>query len=242
MFQHVGRVLAGFVILDGPLVAMAWCFPPSIPAPLRHAAIAAWGIGGSILVQRWLFDASWRSAIRRLGIQSPRGGAIRLALVATSPLWLVAPSYAWATDSTLGLSPDLYGLLTGVILVNGLAEELVLRGFAFGRLREVLPFGRAAALSASLFAAQHLYLLAVLGSVAGAAAVVFAAIVAFPLAALFERGRSVWAPAAMHAAINCAGGLFVLPGDATTRVALLHMAAATAIALVVLRIARRYTA
>ncbi len=234
------KVLLGFVILDVPLVLMAWFLPLTMPPLLRQGLIAVWGVFGSLFVEMWLFNHTIPQALRQLGYGRPVWRAVWLALLITLPLWFTAPGYALITGETLTLNPNLFTLITGVVLINGLAEETVLRGFTFGHLREAMPFGRAATISALLFAAQHLYLIAIMGSVAGIAAVIFAAVVSYPMAYLFERGgRTIWAPAVMHAIVNGAGGLFVLSGDGSTVVILIHMAVAMIMSGVCMLIAYR---
>ena len=234
------KVLLGFVILDVPLVLMAWFLPPTLPPLLRHGMIAAWGLVGALVVEMVLFQHTPAQALRQLGYGRPRSGAIRLALLLTLPLWFTAPAYAWVTGTTLTLNPDLFALITSVVLINGLAEETIVRGFTFGHLREVKSFREAATISALLFAAQHLYLIFILGPVAGVAGIVFAAVVSYPMAYLFERGgRTLWGPGVMHAIVNGAGGLFVLAGDGSTAVILIHMAVAMVMSGICMVIAYR---
>lgn len=75
---------------------------------------------------------------------------------------------------------------------QGVVEEVVCRGFVFRRLRVGRSFGRAATLSAVVFAVVHVSNLVkgvspeILVGVAISTA--FAFVLAFPLASLFERG------------------------------------------------------
>jgi hypothetical protein len=111
-----------------------------------------------------------------------------------------------------------------VFLVNGLAEEVIHRAFIFGHLRQTRPFRMAAAISAVVFAAQHAYLLFIVGVVAGTVSMLLALIVAFPLAFLYERGgRSLGAPAILHTSSNAPMMLFTIP-DGPGPVTVAHMA------------------
>jgi membrane protease YdiL (CAAX protease family) len=66
-----------------------------------------------------------------------------------------------------------------IILVNGFAEEIMMRGFVFRHLRTGRPFWRAAALSTTYFAAYHSPLILTQGVVVGSIAVVIAIQIGF---------------------------------------------------------------
>jgi hypothetical protein len=95
----------------------------------------------------------------------------------------------------------------------------------FGGLRRDRSFAAAAALSAALFAAQHLYLVATMGWAAGTASVALAALLGFPLAFAFERGgSSLAAPAILHTSSNAPALVFTLPDSFVVEALLPHMA------------------
>jgi membrane protease YdiL (CAAX protease family) len=115
-------------------------------------------------------------------------------------------------------------LLGGVILVNGITEESIHRGFVFGHLRRRLSFARAATISAMLFAAQHLHIIAISGWLVGLASVVLAALLSWPLARAFERGgRSIVGPAILHTSCSAPVVILALPEELMTRVLVPHM-------------------
>jgi membrane protease YdiL (CAAX protease family) len=109
-------------------------------------------------------------------------------------MWLFLPAAAIPSGAPVHVAPAWLAIIVGVILVNGLAEEVVHRAFFFGRLRERTNFWAAATVGAALFSAQHFYLIASIG-VAGTASVVLAFLLAYPLSRAFERrGRSISVP------------------------------------------------
>jgi membrane protease YdiL (CAAX protease family) len=111
-----------------------------------------------------------------------------------------------------------------VILVNGVAEEVIHRAFIFGHVRETRSFWVSATISAVIFGVQHIYLLFTIGTVAGMASVVLALALAFPLAFLYERGgNSLGTPAILHTSSNAPMMLFVIP-EAAGDVLLPHVA------------------
>jgi membrane protease YdiL (CAAX protease family) len=207
---------AALVIL--PLVAAAWLTPADFPMLVRQILLCAWGVGATIVAERLLFSPTLGEAGRVLGFVPVRVRAVVVALIVSVPMWLFLPLFAWFRGEPVGLRPGWFGLLIGVVLVNGLAEEIIHRGFVFGHLRAGRSFGQAALLSALLFAAQHLYLGFSVGWAAGLASVLLAFLLSFPLAYLFEQGgNSLGGPAILHTSSNAPMIILALPpGMATT--------------------------
>ncbi len=219
------RVLVGAVVLIVPLIAAAFLTPPDFPLLARQVLLAAWGVGGTLIAERLLFGTGWRRATEDVGFVAARPPALAVALLAALPMWLFLPAYALVTGLPLTVTPEWLAVLIGVVLVNGLAEEVIHRGFIFGHLRREMGFLAAATISAAIFAAQHLYLMATIGVVPGFASVVLAAALGYPLAFMFEAGgRSLGAPAILHTGSNAPIVLFVLPAEATASILMPHMA------------------
>ena len=111
--------------------------------------------------------------------------------------------FSFATGAQITLRSDWLWILLGAIVLNGLGEETLFRGYIFGGLRKKagLTFRQAGFVSMVIFAAVHLLLfignppiIAILGLIIAIAA-------AFPMAYLFERGNNtIWAPALLHVA------------------------------------------
>lgn len=217
------RVLAGAVPVIAGMVAAAFLTPPDFPLLLRQVLLFVWGVGGILLAERLLFGPGAARIGRALGLAVPRRPAVLVALAVSVPMWAFLPLYGSLTGTPVGLTSDWLPIFVGVILVNGLTEEVIHRGFVFGHLRREQPFARAAATGAAVFAAQHLYLLATIGPVAGLASVALAAFLAFPLALLYERGgSSLVAPAVLHTSSNAPMMLFA-SGETAAAMVLPHM-------------------
>lgn len=91
----------------------------------------------------------------------------------------------------------------GLFAQHGVAKEVLFHGFVFRHLRTGRPFGRAAFLAMLFFAAAHLWLFTYMALPLALAATVLALAMAFPLAALFERGGdTVWGAALLHLAMH----------------------------------------
>jgi membrane protease YdiL (CAAX protease family) len=204
------RVLASAVPIIAILVGAAFFTPPGISHSARQAALAAIGIGGILVAERLLFAPDWRSAIKGIGFVPPRGRAVFVALLVSLPMWLYLPALGWLSCEAVTVNPGWPAALLAVILLNGIAEEAIHRGFIFGHLRRITSFGMAASTSAAVFALQHLYLVFTIGIEAGLGSVLLALLLGFPLAFLYERGgNSIGAPAILHTSTNAPMMIFV---------------------------------
>lgn len=208
----LSKVYAAAILVIIPLVAAAFFTPPDFPMLLRQILLCVWGVGATLAAERLLFSRSWRQAGQSVGFAPARLSAVGVALLVSLPMWLFLPLLAWLQNRPIQLQPDWPALLLGVILVNGLTEEVLHRGFVFGHLQQVYSFNRAATLSALLFAGQHLYLIFSIGWVSGLASVVLAALLTFPWAYIFARGgNSLGGPAILHTSSNAPMLILALP-------------------------------
>ena len=133
----------------------------------------------------------------------PRVGAMVVAVALAALLQGVYPLVTAVTGASLHLKPGWPVLLLGVLAFHGVAEELVWRGYAFRRLREGRSFRAAVLLTMPLLAATHIPVIVSSGLTVGIAAMLVAAVTSLPLARLFELGgRTLWAPAVLHAGID----------------------------------------
>jgi membrane protease YdiL (CAAX protease family) len=215
------RLLAAAVPVIAILVAAAFALPADFPWMLRQLLLTAIGGGGIAIAEVAMFRTPPADLGQRLGLVIPGVRAVAIALAASVPMWLFLPLAAVATGLPIHVAPNWLAIILGVVLVNGLAEELIHRAFFFGRLREHATFAKAASLGAALFGAQHVYLIATIGPV-GVASVVLAVLLAYPLCHAFEMGgRSIVGPAILHTSSNAA---FLVFGDASnSSLLMLHM-------------------
>ncbi len=206
------KVYAAAIGVMVPLVAAAFFTPPDFPMLLRQILLCAWGVGATLIAERLLFSRTWRQAWQTVGFVPVRLSAAVVALLVSLPMWFFLPLLAWLQNTPIQLQPDWPALLLGVILVNGITEEVLHRSFVFGHLQQEYSFVRAAILSALLFAAQHLYLVFSIGWTAGLASVILAALLTFPLAYSYARGgNSLGGPAILHTSSNAPMIILALP-------------------------------
>jgi len=163
------------------------------------------GLAAAFLVQAFLLrERNPKRVLLSLGFGRPDmrvlciSGFVSIALLATMP-FLVA-----ATGGTFDL-PDNWQLLAlSILLLNGIAEETVYRGYLFHRLRKMYTIPKAVVLGTLLAGAAHVPIVATAGVVVGGLAILVAVLIFLPFATLFERGgNTLWAPATIHFAADC---------------------------------------
>ena len=219
----VTKVCAPATIVIAPLIAAAW-LPPTFLIGLRQILLSVWGVGAILVSERLLFSPTLGEALRAVGFVQARTSTLVVAVLVSLPMWAFLPAFAWTRGASIALRPEWLYLLVGVVLVNGITEEVIHRGFVFGHLRRVRSFAAAATLSAMVFAAQHLYIIATTGWTVGLASVILAALLAYPLAFVFERGgKSIIAPAILHTSSNAPVVVLAVPEDIAAVALVPHM-------------------
>lgn len=219
----IASVCTPAVLVIIPLVAAAW-LPPEFSPVRRQILLGVWGIAAIFVAERLLFSGSVRESLRSLGARPSRGAMLPIVLLAIVPMWLFLPLLAWWQNAAVALKPQWLLVFAGVVLVNGVAEEAIHRGFVFGHLRAGRSFAAAAAISAALFGAQHLYLIVTNDWMIGVASVVLALLLAYPLAFVFERsGYSLLGPSLLHTSSNAPALIFDLPQTFLATALIPHM-------------------
>ncbi len=174
--------------------------PPGLDSALSSLAAAlviVW------LGQRLLLRGSPEPVHRALGLGPPAYRALVPALTAGGLTLLVYVAGAAATGVTLELRSNWPVVLLSALLLHGVAEELVWRGFVFGHLRRTRSFWPAIAWSIPLIALTHVAIIVSNGPLLGGLAVASAAITCLPLSYLRERGGgTIWAPAVTHGLVG----------------------------------------
>jgi membrane protease YdiL (CAAX protease family) len=219
----VTKICVPAAIVIAPLIAAAW-LPAEFPHLLRQLLLCVWGVGAMLASERKLFSGTLNEALRVLGFVRVRTPTLIVALLVSLPMWAFLPLYAGTREAAIDLRPDWLPLLMGVILVNGITEEVIHRGFVFGHLRRGRSFLAAATLSAMVFGAQHLYIIVTTGWTVGVASVMLAALLAYPLAFVFERGgNSIIAPAVLHTSSNAPVVVLAMSEDIVAAALVPHM-------------------
>jgi membrane protease YdiL (CAAX protease family) len=187
------------------------------------------------LLEMYLYRKGLPEALRDIGLTRFSWTGIRIAATYSLPLLLFFPLFALLTNTPLTLRSNWQWLILNVVLVNGLAEETMMRGFVFRHLREGRPFWRAATIAALYFAAYHLVLVFTAGPLIGIIAVVIAIPAGFLTAYVYERGNnSIWGPAVLHTLYNAPALVFALPADIQPISGVLYLLVGIAVSTVAL--------
>jgi membrane protease YdiL (CAAX protease family) len=219
----------GFVVGFGLIWATLQITSSPQPTPLRSAVACVATAICAVVVVMVLWRVPARGAPIAVGLGMPTAVGLGVAAGVTLVCALGYLLFPTVTGLVLRARDGWPGLLLGVFLFNGVAEELAWRGYVFRALRQGRPFWLAVLLAMPLLALTHVPIVLSSGWVVGLAAMVVAAVTTLPLAYLYELGgRTVWAPALVHAAIDAFRALTVDP--AATMVFSLYV---SAVALVV---------
>jgi membrane protease YdiL (CAAX protease family) len=166
----------------------------------------------AVIVVMVLWRVPWRAAAAEVGLGRPAEAGLAAAAGVALLCALGHLLFAALTGLTLRTQDGWQALLLGVFLFNGVAEELAWRGYLSGALRRGRSFRRAVLLATPFLALTHVPIALTSGWVVGLAAMVVAAVTTLPLAYLYELGgRTIWAPAIVHAAIDAFRALAVDP-------------------------------
>lgn len=227
-------LLAGFAVLCGVLLGTS-----AVDATGRWGvAILAAVLVTAVVVEQVEHPSSVPDVLGRLGLGRPGGRALAVAASVSGLVVLVFPVTAALSATAIPLRPDWPWLLIGVFAFHGVAEELVWRGFAFRRLREGRSFAAATTWTMPLIAITHVPIVVTIGPAVGVGAMAVAAVTSIPLAYLYETGRrAIWAPAAVHTAIDTFK-LVVIPAAALPTFSVLIIVVSLTVPLLALAVPR----
>lgn len=167
-----------------------------------------------IVLEMLFYHKGLTQALSDIGITRISWNGIRIALLYLLPLILFYPTFGLLSNTELTLRPSASWMLLNIVLVNGLAEEIMMRGYVFRHLREGRSFWRAATLATAYFAAYHLPLMISEGFILGFIAVISAIPTGYLTAYAYERGNNTtWGPGLLHLGTNALAILIMLPED-----------------------------
>jgi membrane protease YdiL (CAAX protease family) len=188
--------------LIGAWVSKALGAPPVLAILAKGVAPAIIGIAATLAVQ-----AKAGGVARSVGLRPADRRSLLAGLLAGLPLLVGYGVIFTGLDVEATTVPYVGLVIAKFAIAQGIAEEVVFRGFVFARLRAGRSFLRAATLSAVVFSLVHLsnflngFSADVIISVM--ASTLFAFVLAYPAALLFERaGNTIWPFAITHFLID----------------------------------------
>jgi membrane protease YdiL (CAAX protease family) len=193
------RFLLGFLILWAVLAGASSADPTARWGP----AILAVVVAAALAVSRGLYPMSLHDAVRALGLGRPHRRSLTVSAAISALVLLVWPATVLFTGASIPLRPDWPVVLIGVFTLNGLAEELIWRGYVFRRLAQGRSFWPAVWWSMPLIAVTHIPIVVTAGPAVGGGAMLVAAVTSIAFSRLYAMGGgTVWAPALLHTAID----------------------------------------
>ena len=224
------RFLIGGVLIWGVLAGVS-----EIDATGRWGLITLVLVAGTaVVVEMVVFKTPARTAVRFLGLGRPRRTAVVVAAVVSGLILLIYPLASAVLGIQFALVDNWPWILLGLFCFHGLAEEIVWRGYIFRRLNDGRRFRTAVLLTMPFIAAAHIPIFINNGPVVAVGAMLVAAVTSVPCSYLYVAGgRTVWAPALLHTAID-SFKLVIIPAAATQSFSLLLIGFSLLVPLLVL--------
>lgn len=173
------------------------------PPNLLSATVALAAAASVLVAGQRAMGVALRDIPRSLGLGRPVVRALVVAGIVGSAVFLCLLLGAHVVGVQLELRENWLSVLLAALIFNGLAEELVWRGFVFGHFRRSTTFWRAVAKSVPLIALTHVPIVFTDGLAIGLLATFTAAVTCLPFAYLWERGGgTIWASALLHGQID----------------------------------------
>jgi len=227
-------MIPGFLILWAVLAAASWGDPEARRGPLVLALVVAASLAVSLTLDR----LPLRPAVRALGLSRPGPRALAVSAATSALVLLVWPVTALLADTPIPVRRDWPLVLIGVLTLNGLAEEVIWRGYVFRRLSAGRSFWPAVARTMPLIALTHIPIVLSAGPAVGLGAMLVAAVTSIAFSHLYVMGGgTVWAPGLLHAAID-SFKLVTLPAAAVPIYPFLIIAFSLLVPLLVLLVPR----
>jgi membrane protease YdiL (CAAX protease family) len=207
--ERPARHTARFILLGAGIMFLILQFGVTSLVPIMDLTWSSLIGTAAMLVfvlasERFVFARRPAEALRALGWgrANPRAMLVAVILSVAMLAFFSAVSLVWGVH--MELHGDWLWILVGAIVLNGIGEETLFRGFIFGHLRRAgLSFVRAGLIALLIFTAIHLLLFVQNPFVVALAGTVIALVASFPLAFLFERaGFSIWPTVILHVATH----------------------------------------
>ena len=156
------------------------------------------------------YNKSTKNAAVDIGLKSISFKRVKTGLSLSLTILLMYPLLAYILDTTIDLN-EKWGLnAIGLLLTAGVTEELLFRGFLFGKLRVTMSFRKAAGISVMAFSLAHLLMFTYMDWTIALSSTLLAVGLSIPFAYLYETAEnSIWSPAIFHAAIRSIGMIFI---------------------------------
>jgi membrane protease YdiL (CAAX protease family) len=203
-------VVGGLLIGVGSLTT--WALQATGLSPELTTVFAGLDSAGVVIaltvaLEMRISKVSFTEALQSGGLKRGTSLQIKTALIGLAPLALAYLMLFAALEISADTVPDLPWVMLKFFIAQGLAEEIVFRGFVFRHLRGGRSFLHASTLSAVLFSLIHVANFSHGFSqqmlVAVSLSIVFGFVLTYPLSLLFELGAgSIAGGALLHVGVD----------------------------------------
>jgi len=202
-------------------------------------AVGALVVAATFLVERLLFEERLLPTGAALGLGRPLAAGLAVAGGICVLLLIVVLVFLRVTGTSGVVTPDALSLAPGLFAQAGIAEEILFRGYLFGRLRRGRSFWRAAWLSMIPFVGVHLLLFFTMPWPVALAALLLSVALSFPFAHLFELGGgTIWPPALLHFVVQGTVKVLITSGSASSLFPFVWMASSAVLPMLAFLISR----
>lgn len=201
--------------------------------------VGALVVAATFSVDRLLFEQQFLATAAALGLGRPLAAGLAVAGGICVLLLIVVLVFLRVTGTSAVVTPDALSLAPGLFAQAGIAEEILFRGYLFGRLRRGRSFWRAAWLSMIPFVGVHLLLFFTMPWPVALAALLLSVALSFPFAHLFELGGgTIWPPALLHFVVQGTVKVLIMSGPASSLFPFVWIASSAVLPMLALVISR----
>lgn len=109
-----------------------------------------------LLLNKWLYNKTTKNAATDIGLKSVAINSLIPGLLLSMLLLLMYPLLGYIFNTTIFIHENWLWNTIGLLLTAGVTEEVLFRGFLFGKLRATMNFRKAAVISIAAFSLAHL--------------------------------------------------------------------------------------
>ena len=194
-----------------------------------------------LCLEYWISGTSVLSTLKNIGFRKTSGQILFSAILISVALLAVYPLFGYFFHTRIELMQNWQWNAIGLALTGGLTEEMLFRGFLFGKLRRQLSFRRAVLISTLVFSMAHLLLFTYMSWPIALFSTILAIGLSFPFAYMFEQGgNALWAPALVHTVIRTIGMVFTTDEKHYMTLTMVWISACLLVPNFILLLSKRY--
>ena len=203
--HFIARLALSFIILLA-VMHITGIAASGLPYILNATITSGIVVSTLLLLVKWREGHSFKDTATGIGLGRTSFEGLLPGIYLSGALLAMYPGMGYILNMELLPADDWLPNLCGTFLTGGITEEVLFRGFLFGRLRQRFDFRKAALVSTGLFALAHLLLFTYLEWPIALFSTILAIACSVPLAYLYEKScNTIWSSALVHTIIRTIG-------------------------------------